>query len=171
MPNHVFNEVRFSNVSAEQETVLRSMISGDESAVDFSVLLPVPLYCWMHGVSAIHKEKFPDNVLDWCSKYWSTKWNAYDDPTCSREGDDLVLRFQTAWRTPYGWLCALMNKSNLAFTYQSLSEGESVGRIGILDPHADWENFKERKATDEENDYLGKMLWGEESWSEIKEQS
>ena len=173
MSNHVINEVRFTSVTPPQVERILGLARNQSKEIDFSILLPVPLNCWQGSVGSEHA-KFPDNALAWCSKNWSTKWNAYGAHYAEYDGADLVLRFKTAWNAPYGWLCALFNAGKLGFSYAYLSEGESAAHVGkfSLTPDSgvsDME-WKEIVANQEERDHLGMLLWGEEAWAEIEQE-
>jgi len=171
MPNHVINEVVFEPVYPAQAERVLGLVRNQSMQIDFSLLLPVPLNCWMGSVGADHKNKFPDNALDWCTANWSTKWNAYGEHFADFDGSRLVLRFKTAWRAPYGWLCALFNSSKLPFEYRYFDEGHTDAFVGnfTLTPKAPWSEveWKERTATGDERDILGALLWGAEAWKEI----
>jgi hypothetical protein len=88
----------------------------------------------------------------------------------TRYGSKVVMQFQTAWNTPRGWLCAIFNALKLSFTVEHFSEGESVGWVEVFDyskMESGFGAWTKRNATPEENDELGNLLWGEESWAEI----
>ena len=84
--------------------------------------------------------------------------------------DSLTLVFDTAWRPPYGWICALFNRFMLPFDHSWLSEGESNGHIGRFEPRFlnDFVGgaWLERDATPEEHKRLHVLRWGVESFDD-----
>lgn len=130
MPNHVMNEVIFTGLSPVQIASLREKILDEVGQVDFGLLLPIPLNCWMGSVGAKHENAFPYTALDWCTRNWSTKWNAYSTQPIEESTNSPIVRFETAWRPPYGWLVAIFNHFKISFAYNWLSEGEQRGHSG-----------------------------------------
>lgn len=168
MPNHVINEVIFKGLTTSQIEMLKSLVLNRDGVVDFEVLLPPPLNSWPFSAGSRHKV-FPDNHLDWCGKNWSTKWNAYGEPEAITTDDSLTLIFRTAWRTPYGWLLAIFNKTMISFSYNSFSEGEDAPRLGIFDAAEIRKDFgtpwNETMIEDiSERRRLHKLLWGIEEF-------
>jgi len=172
MPNHVAVEVIFRNVDDEAQKRILSVACNPQGEIDFSVLLPVPLNCWMGGVGTQHKI-FPDNGLDWCTKNWGTKWGPYDlgPNSIIPTTDSLTFHFSTAWRPPYGWLVALYNKLSLPIEYNWLSEGEERGHSGRFDPSQKLDEWKEEPCDDEMQKHLHLQRWGCESFPEETEEA
>ena len=174
MPNHVINEVIFRNLSDTQIVDILSRTTDAEGHIDFSILLPIPINCWMGYVSIADEKAFKNTALDWCRENWGTKWGAYGPHNgAERVGSVLTLRFDSAWRPPYGWLAALMNTFNLSFQHNWLSEGEPHGHVGhfIHQPgnvmgDVDW---KEEQASSEIHTHLHVLRWGVERFDEIEE--
>jgi len=172
MPNHVANEVIFRNVDPAMQDKILSIACDQKGEIDFSILLPIPLNCWMGGVSKRHQDTFPDNALDWCRKNWSTKWNAYGDRTVERTDNSLTFRFDSTWGPPMGWIVALYNKLQIAFEYHWLSEGESRGHSGFFagpSENYDFDEWKESECGDEMQKHLHMLRWGCESFPENEE--
>lgn len=170
MPNHVSNEVVFDGISEAQAEMILDLVRNQKGDIDFSILLPIPLNCWMGSVGAEHKKVFPNNALEWCTANWSTKWDAYGKQSVTYEDRCLALRFQTAWRAPYGWMCALFNKGGIGFRYGYFSEGElraHVGTFTYIDSPWSSQEWGERLADPQEEDHLGLLRWGA-AWEEIK---
>jgi hypothetical protein len=177
MPNHVINEVSFQDLSDAQVAEILAKTTDAKGHVDFSILLPVPINCWMGSVGIRHEKAFQNNALDWCRENWGTKWNAYGAHNGTERTDssiygqfNLTLRFDSAWRPPYGWLAALLNTFRLSFTHAWLSEGEPYGYVGRFDylPGNAWEEFKwnEIPAPDTMQRHLHVLRWGVERFEE-----
>ena len=176
MPNHVFNEVRLHGVSLEKVTPL---ISREDVPIDFSVLLPMPINYWRHSRSVLHEKGFPGSWYEWNRENWGTKWNAYGFDqggryeSVSTDERDTVLRFQTAWSTPRGWLCAMFNTLNCQITVEYLDEGSVNGGRETFTPEksekmcdeARWGTEEIPEGTDEHR-RLHKLLWGVEEFTE-----
>lgn len=127
MPNHVMNEVKIKGTRQEQVNMLKH-ITNDNGYIDFNILLPMPLNCWQGNIGTTERKITPYNWFDWCSTNWSTKWNAYgqDNEWCHKitlTDNELVLKFQTAWNSPIGWLVALLNIIEKDIELNSCDEG------------------------------------------------
>ena len=172
MPNHVINEVVFHSVFSEDQEAILKAVAGKDGKVDFSVILPPPINSWRGSVGQKHKV-FPTNDLDWCTKNWSTKWNAYGERSIERSADTLTLTFQTAWSAPYGWLVALFNTLNLSFEYCYLEEGQTDAYGGYFDYAQKRSLFgdawKEDVAPEEVRARLHTLLFGEDEDEEDKD--
>jgi hypothetical protein len=170
MPNHVVNEIVFQNLEPGKRAEILACILDDKGIIDFAKLLPIPLNCWMGSVGQRHEKAFKNTALDWCRENWGTKWGAYGQKPIEDVPDSLTLVFDTAWRPPYGWICALFNRFLLPFDHSWLSEGESYGHIGRFEPKFlnDFGGlaWKERDATPEEYKRLHVLRWGVESFGE-----
>jgi len=172
MPNHVINEVVFCNVDAEQQASILMKVSSEQAAVDFEILLPVPINLWLWSAGAKHNV-FPGTALDWCRANWSTKWNAYGlreegYVPIVQTGDTLTITFQSAWSPPRGWLCALFNSTSLPFDYRFLDEGAEAAVSGWFKPDggvmgAEW---GESGVDEQTQRRLHKMLWGVETFED-----
>jgi hypothetical protein len=169
MPNHVINEI-IINVPAEKQAAILEKIKG-KNDIDFSVLLPLPLNIWMGSVGSEHTATFPDTALDWSTKNWGTKWNAYGlynseiyKPIVLTE-NSITLTFQTAWRPPFGWIVALFNHFKISFKHNYLSEDDDGGHSDfyVYQPEDKWSSVEwvREKATHEIYDRLYQYLWGE----------
>lgn len=180
MPNHIQNEVIFKGLTeAQLEDILAAALDEDKQ-VDFSVLLPEPLYCWRYSVGQQHIQAFGEEntSLDWCRRHWGTKWNAYEQqpvetltPRTGKADGFIIFRFQTAWSPPYGWLCALFNKLNLPFEYHWLDEGESWSHSGSFTPPAEdsepyFDPWSEKKSTLETHRRIHKLMYGVEEFED-----
>ena len=127
MPNHVMNEVKIKCTEQEQKDMLKYIVN-EEGKIDFRILLPIPLNCWQGDLSDNEKQFSPYNWYDWCTKNWGTKWNAYGQEkdwykNVEFNNDELILRFQTAWLAPYGWLIALSNNFKKTIEFKVCDEG------------------------------------------------
>lgn len=177
MPNHVLTEIVFRTTSKEARAKVLELIGGPECEIDFETLLPLPLNVWRGSVGIRHEEAFQkaNTGLDWCRENWGTKWNAYglDEGGKYRSifqtEEALVLTFQTAWRTPYGWLLALWHKSGCPFEYSWLDEGRSDAFVGRFTAYGDGirdEPWSEEKADEATTRRLHKLLWGVEQFDD-----
>lgn len=170
MPNHVINEITFAGCDAATVAKLRSIVLNGDGEVDFEVLVPAPLNIWNGSVGTKHTAAFPDTHLDWATKNWSTKWNAYGKQSLDVDGEEVRIEFQTAWRPPYGWLVALFNTMKRRFVHKWMSEGHDRGVIGVWE----WEgkepfsqhDWNETDADPETQKYLHLLLWGVEEFAE-----
>lgn len=164
MPNHVINELIFS--AADADRILPIAMRGND--VDFSILLPIPINAWMGSVGSNHEKAFQLTALDWCRLNWGTKWNAYRQRPIERCDDHLILRFETAWRPPYGWLAALFNTLMITFDHNWLSEGQDrgvVGRFRWSEMEKDFgKAWEEEMADDAMHRHLHKLHWGVEEF-------
>ncbi len=134
MPNHVINEVIFSNMNGG---ILADVINA-KGKIDFGILLPPPLNAWMCSCSSLHEKTFKLTMLDWSRDNWGTKWSAYGLDQGDKyqsvvfSDDRIVLTFQTAWQPPYGWLLAIFNKFKVSFQHNWLDEGAARGICGTF---------------------------------------
>src|SRR5215471_16799081 len=93
MPNGVMNEITFRNVNQEARNRILEKVRNADGEIDFEILMPRPLNIWCGDVSSKHEKTFPGTGLDWSSRNWGTKWNAYglDQGYKSiEEGDDFL---------------------------------------------------------------------------------
>lgn len=174
MPNHVLTEVIFRNVHAEKQDFILSLVRGPEGMIDFETLLPIPLNVWKGSAGTEHDRAFGKGniALVWSRESWGTKWNAYGIDqgyqTICRTESDLILTFQTAWRTPYGWLLALWHRSDVPLEYTWLDEGRSnafVGRFTSYDDDLRSQPWSETQADDATTRRMHKLLWGVEAFA------
>ncbi len=172
MPNHVINEVVFRDLSDTLvDKIASRTVDRLTKHVDFSILLPIPINCWMGSVSMADERAFKNTALDWCTQNWGTKWNAYGAHNgVEHTPSALTLRFDTAWRPPYGWLAALLNTFHLSFQHNWLSDGEAQSYAGqfVYQPgHAmgdfDW---REAPAPPDLRAHLHLLRWGVASFEE-----
>lgn len=171
MPNHVINEIIIRDLDPFRMSEILAAVCNGDGIVDFEVLLPPPLNSWPGSVRAKHEKAFKTTHLDWATQNWGTKWNAYGTlRTPEVAGDVLTLRFDTAWRPPYGWLVAIFNKFRLSFTYNYLSEGEMRAKSGSFNyarlDDMGREAWSEEEATDEVHRHLHLLRWGVEEFEE-----
>lgn len=171
MPNHVVNELIWDGITPEQRSAILANAVNGEGKIDFTILLPVPLNAWMGSVGTNHEEAFKITALDWCRQHWGTKWNAYSQLPIEDEAGRLRLVFETAWRPPYGWLAALLNRFRLPFAHNWHDEGREVGRVGRFWVGAEdtglWDagpQWREQDAEGEMQRHLHKLQWGVEEW-------
>lgn len=174
MPNHITNEIIFRNVDAAKRAELLASLCGADGRVDFNVLVPAPLNMWWGSTGKKHEDAFRQTHLDWARHNWGTKWNAYDHMPIEQTEDTLTLRFDTAWRPPYGWLAAIFNKFVISFEHNWLDEGADRGVSGIFnaDFHRDdmrGDPWNETPATDDMQRHLHKLKWGVEEFKDDDE--
>lgn len=173
MPNHVVNEVIWTGITPDQRREILANAVNVEGRVDFGILLPIPLNVWMGSISKAHGQTFPDTALDWCTKNWGTKWNAYSQKLIEDEPGRLCLVFETAWSPPYGWLAALLNRFQLPFAHNWHDEGRELGRVGRFWVGAENAGFeagpqwREEDASGDMQRHLYRLQWGVETREEL----
>lgn len=174
MPNHVVNEIRLHDVSIDD---VNRVIASSESPIDFEVLLPIPLNYWQHDEGLKHKENMAGLAMEWSTKNWGTKWNAYDvgGQSVKKDGADVVLTFQTAWNHPRPWVTALFNTLKCNITASWFSEGGYSPYVekwtsgdGTLSNRPDWNKTKIEVSSPEYR-RLHKLLWGVEEFDDDDE--
>jgi hypothetical protein len=170
MPNHVVNELIFRCVDAQRQDEIFRLLCNDKGEVDFECLVPIPNNVWLFSVGERHEKAFRRTALDWCRENWGTKWNAYSQKPTERTDDTLTLRFETAWRPPYGWLAAVFNTLKCRFEHNWLDEGGPEA-MGIFDWPPDGNDMKhepwsEREPNEAEHRHLHKLQWGVEEFTE-----
>lgn len=169
MPNHVVNEIIFTGITPQQRDELLAVMLNAEGEVDFTVLLPPPLNIWNGGAGVIHEKTFPSTALDWARANWGTKWNAYSQLPVEVSEDRLRLVFETAWRPPYGWLVAVMNRCRVPFDHNWHDEGREYGRVGRFEFGTAGFNageplWSERDAEGDMQRHLHKLQWDVEEF-------
>jgi len=168
MPNHIVNELVFRNLDEADQDAILALVLNDAGEVDFEILVPAPLNLWCGNVGANHTEAFRDTHLDWATRNWGTKWNAYSQKPISRTDDSLILIFETAWRPPYGWLAALFNKTKRSFDHNWLDEGRDRGVEGrfVWDEGRPFGpmHWEEEPCGDEMQRHLHYLHWGVEEF-------
>lgn len=178
MPNHVLNEVRLHGVPLE---ACRALIAGEDRAIDFSVLVPLPINYWAGSVGRHHEEAFPGTHLEAARTEWGTKWNAYglDEGrryvSVSEADGDTILTFQTAWAPPRGWIVALFNTLKCDITSKWLDEGrvnayaETYRFAGLSDFKVEGWKTEEIAEGSTEHRRLHHLLWGVEKFEDEDE--
>lgn len=166
MPNHVINEIILHG--AKLDEVRRHLFDKDDR-LSFAVLLPLPINFWAGSVGINHEKAFPGTHLDAARKIWGTKWDAYGGPSAEDTEAGVVIRFQSAWNHPRGWVCAVFNTIRCDMTASWLSEG---GRSGRVEKYLA-EDRGEVRWIDEtiedgspEHRRLHKLLWGVEEFED-----
>lgn len=99
MPNYVHHQLTITGPEAERERFMAECFShaNDETNFDFDKLVPEQ----GNGVRAVLSDgtELIPAWYDWRCKNWGTKWNACDTEV-AREGDAILLSFDTAWAPP-----------------------------------------------------------------------
>jgi hypothetical protein len=105
MPNYVHHHLTITGPETERERFMAECFShaNDKTNFDFDKLVPQPEHIKDEGnVRTLYSDgvrmKFPDWYL-WRCENWGTKWNALDT-TFAREGESILLSFDTAWAPP-----------------------------------------------------------------------
>lgn len=164
MPNHVLNELIFTDVDASAQTKILAAACDADGKVDFEILVPMPENIWQGCVGSAHVV-FENIGLDWARQQWGTKWNAYSQRPIKQTDESLTLTFETAWSPPYPWLAAMFNTLGLPFTHNWLDEGSEravQGHFHINDPLGN--NWVEKQADDPTHRRLHKLHWGVEEF-------
>ena len=166
MPNWSFNRL---SVHAEDENEkaevqrLRNFIKrvvtdkdGTQIEIPFSFQNVIPMPAELEGTisptrnpnskeaKALRAKYGFDNWYDWRWKHWGTKWDACDAEDES-EGDDLMIRFDTAWSFPTPVVVELSKLfPTLTFDYDANEESGAYDftvnfRNGEVVYYAEWE--------------------------------
>jgi hypothetical protein len=164
MPNHVTNELIFAGIDPAVQDAIIAKICDTKGAVDFSILIPMPINIWRGNVGQRHEKAFKLTALDWCTDQWGTKWNAYNSREIRRTEDALTITFDTAWSPPYPWLAAVFNTFERSFEHNWFDEGAEwsvEGRFNaaaladiLSDP------WKEDRASQEVHERLHTLKYG-----------
>lgn len=167
MPNHVINEIILHGVKLEDAS---KHLFDENGRLTFEVLLPLPLHFWAGSVGIEHEKAFPGTHLEAGRGIWGTKWDAYGDPTAEDTEAGVMIRFQSAWNHPRGWVCALFNTFRCDMTASWLSEG---GWAAHVERYVAKDKWGEIRWIDEEiadgspeHRRLHKLLWGVEEFVE-----
>lgn len=170
MPNHVLNELIFSEVDADAQAKILSLACDGGGNVDFNILVPMANNIWQGNGNSSQEVAFKRTWYQWSIDNWGTKWNAYSNQPVQQTDDSLTLTFETACAPPYPWLAALFNTLDLSFTHNFLDEGADIGRQGhfrIDGPFGkDW---NEQDADDTLHRHLHKLHWGVEEFPDDEE--
>jgi hypothetical protein len=162
MTNDVLNEIIFRDVNrATQDRILEKTCDAHEQGcVNFEILLP-SLSFWEGGGDNDVRARVP-GWGDWASYNWGTVRHPYNDRPIERSDDTLILRFETAWRPPYGWIVALFNFFKLPFEHNSIIQFGGRGRCGkfTCEPEPKW---VELDATDTMHAHLLLLFYGSEN--------
>lgn len=175
MPNHITNEVCFSDLSPAQSEAILQKVSTEKGEISFNILLPMPLNIVQDGCIGEEERKiFPDTWHEWCSNNWGTKWDAYISGNSGsiRKPKILTLRFKTAWRPPYGWLITLYNYFHLPFSLLWKDEGDNEVHYETFGTNANnWANkvWKKLKPTEKQIKHM-KELFFEEKFKVLKKE-
>ena len=175
MPNYVINEVIFPNVNQEQQAAILAKVNGNGLPINFETLLPVLINYWQGDTGSIHEQVFPGVALDWCTKNWSTKWNAVALFVLPGETEryqqivqtdtTLTLTFKTAWSPAYGWIVALFNTFHLEIVHNWLDEADRIGYTDRYYLEKDgWNEWYRVPANQEMQRHLMFLRYGVESF-------
>lgn len=174
MPNHIVNEIRLHEVD---HAAVLGIVSGEERAIDFRTLLPLPLNFWPGSASISHEKAFPGTHLDAARRTWGTKWNAYalNDNSLRQDGGDTILTFETAWAPPRGWVVAVFSTLKCDITHHWQDEGSDAVHREIYTFTGDGSMFFpkwEAEVVDQgsaDHRRLYKLQWGVETPAELHE--
>jgi hypothetical protein len=119
MPNHVINYLTVLGNKKEINKCLKAICldkpnpkecndNGGIGTIDFRKIIPEPLYF-----------ANTDDMLEWHTKNWGTKWNAYEQEKLSNN----CFCFMTAWYSPHKVIACLSELApNLHFVLGYVSE-------------------------------------------------
>lgn len=165
MPNHVINEIIIHGAKLE---AVREHLFDKDGRLSFGVLLPLPINFWAGSVGSEHEKAFPGNHLAAARATWGTKWDAYGNLTADETDSGVVIRFESAWNHPRGWVCALFNTLMCDMTASWISEGGAarIEKYIAADKHGEM-RWTEEKIEDgsPEHRRLHKLLWGVEEFA------
>ena len=102
MPNNCFNKV---SIYGKEASKIASELKSEETAFDFSKVLPEPDYDKIEVKPTFPKEDEKDDFRmpkwwDWRIQNWGTKWNSYDDHVEIVDDETVEYTFNTAWSPP-----------------------------------------------------------------------
>ena len=102
MPNHCFNKII---IYGDEASKIASELKSEETAFDFSKVLPEPDYDKIEVKPTFPKEDEKDDFRmpkwwDWRIQNWGTKWNSYDDYVEIVDDETVEYTFSTAWSPP-----------------------------------------------------------------------
>lgn len=89
-------------IHALMESVKSTAENGEERPFDFGKVLPIPENVYKGNLGIEEEKLYPGelNWYGWCSKYWHTKWNAFETEVFEgSEGEG--YSFLTAWNPPH----------------------------------------------------------------------
>jgi hypothetical protein len=107
MPNWVFHRLTITGPETERERFMAECFSptpDNGTHFDFDKLIPQPEHirdadCESLSLGETTITLLSDKEYHWCVENWGTKWNACDTKV-AREGEAILLSFETAWATP-----------------------------------------------------------------------
>lgn len=151
MPNHVKNVLKFKNLKPDDVSFILSTITNVETPIDdsrpipeyeidFDKIIPEPRTieecpedCIVESAREAHitedKERPWFNWYNWHTKYWNTKWNAYDCYT--KVGKSYItFVFSTAWSSPRPIITKLaLLGYDMEYRYADEDIGSNCGRM------------------------------------------
>lgn len=123
MPNHVTNRIE-----VDDPRVIRALLN-ERDEVDFNRLTPMPKEVENTTVGSSGFDPQDERGwYGWSLAHWGTKWNAYDTDL---DGDNLWVRFDTAWSHPSPIIEALSRlfpEAELRVEFADENFGCNVGR-------------------------------------------
>lgn len=176
MPNNVRNILKIkTNDKISVQDILNRCTSfnpddplGKDSHFDFDKIIPEPREekdcpedCKVTPASHVQKE--PDRPwfdwYAWHSKYWGTKWNAYDGYTIIRKSS-VQFVFNTAWSAPdeiYRQLAKIFKDCNMEVKWADENFGSNCGEAVHYAGDDGWSvNYKEEEPNTRD---WAKRLW------------
>ena len=102
MPNHCFNKII---IYGDEASKIASELKSEETAFDFSKVLPEPDYDKIEVKPTFPKEDEKDDFRmpkwwDWRIQNWGTKWNVSNVDVVAEDSDSIEFEFDTAWSPP-----------------------------------------------------------------------
>ena len=147
MPNHIKNVLKFNNLKGEDIRFLLDTITTPTEdpdtkvfhhVMDFDRIIPQPRVesdcpkdCIVNKDShiEINDDRSWFNWYEWNTKYWGTKWNAYDNYIATGKSY-ITLVFCTAWNTPFPIINRLtLLGYNFQLKYADEDYGRNCGKI------------------------------------------
>lgn len=137
----IINRVAFYNITNPQKFNIVDYALNKQLWVDFSILLPIPLQQWNGKPILDSPPPFRNYRENWVMENWGTPHNAWGSHNKAHILDDarLTLTFSTTFCPPYGWLIALLNKTQLPFHHHWLNAESGIAKTGHFTPMLDTE--------------------------------
>ena len=165
MPNWTFNElqvepdwvsdkakakkefIKFKKENIKLDEDNASSETTGEALFSFKTIIPIPEGLQIEKstsdesetLQAINMQKYGyESWYEFCIEKRGTKWDAADPYIIENNNEFLIIRFETAWSPPLGWLEAASKKYKRLLFQMKVSEesnafmGHPIARGGVL---------------------------------------
>ena len=139
--------IKFKDENIKLDIDNASSETTGEALFSFKTMLPIPKELEIEKstsdesetLQAINKEKYGyESWYEFCIEKWGTKWDAAEPYIIESSEDVLIIRFETAWSPPLGWLEDASKKYKRLLFRMNVSEesnafiGQPIARGGNL---------------------------------------